>query len=119
MGVWDSILILGVLSGCVSDENFGSRYARAVCNQGLDCEAASFAHYEDEESCRVAVESLWDSTVEYAEFFGCRLEWDLAGDCLDTIGDATCEQVEASGWDVDGACAEMVVCDDVLFDTGA
>ena len=44
MGVWDSILILGVLSGCVSDENFGSRYARAVCNQGLDCEAASFAH---------------------------------------------------------------------------
>ena len=89
--------------GCVTEKNFGSKYAKTSCEKYEECFPDEFANwYGDMDQCRETGEDAWEQTKGLLSLF-CDLDYDYAKDCLNDMEDASCDAmltgVESSACD--------------------
>lgn len=84
-------LLLALLAGCVTEENFPRKLADASCDWMQECQRSLFeALYSDPADCEADAESGILDVMDVAEAAGCTFMEDAAPDCIDAARSASC-----------------------------
>ena len=84
-------LLLPLLAGCVTEENFPSKLADASCDWMQECQRSFYESlYSDPADCEADAEGGIQDIMDVADAAGCVFVEEAAPDCIDAARAASC-----------------------------